>query len=123
MGVQCWKCARSQGLDKGVLLVYGGSWVALLQSGQQLSDSRLVGHETTSLPVFVVMSRLCFYPSGYSATLRCLGTSPSQPATAEILLPKRSVLISLLAQIFGHKVSQNRTAETRAVPSLGQMVM
>lgn len=103
---------KSQGLDKGVLLVYGGSWVVLLWSGQQLGDSRLVGHVTTSFSVFLVMSCLRFYPSGYSATLPCLGAFPSQPVTAKILLPERSVLISLLAQTFGHKVSQNRTAET-----------
>ena len=68
-GVQCWRCARSQGLDKGVLLVYGGSWVVLLWSGRQLGDSRLVRRETNSLCFLsavvslILPFRLLFYPA------------------------------------------------------------
>lgn len=75
MEERCWRCARSQGLHKGVLVVCGGSGVVLLWSGQQLGDSRLVEDETTSLSVFLVMSCLHFHPSGYSAALPCLGAS------------------------------------------------
>lgn len=66
-------------------------------------------YETISLSAVLVIP---IPISTLQASLPSLRTFHSQQGTAEVLLPEWRAFISLLAPAFGHKVSQNRTAET-----------
>lgn len=93
-----------------MLRVHGGSCVLLLWSGQQLDDDA-----DYSLSVLLVVFCIILYPTSYAAALPCPALYGGFSCTASgcrALLPVRSVLPCFLAQPLGHKLSQNRAAET-----------